>query len=66
MLCKSLSIFQSLFEDTIINANFLKSHICNISCIEVNTLVATLKKKVIGKCQRQIIIHSTYKRMDPD
>ena len=34
------SIFQSLFEDTTIATNFLKSHICNTLCNETNTLFA--------------------------
>ena len=34
------SIFQSLFEDTTITINFLKSHFFNTSCFEINILFA--------------------------
>ena len=38
-------IFQSLFEDTTIATNFLKSHICSTFCIEIHTWFATFNKK---------------------
>ena len=37
-------IFQSLFEDTTITTNFLKSHICSTS-IEIDKLFAIFIKK---------------------
>ena len=41
-------VFQSLFEDTIITTNFLKSHICSTSCIEIHTLFAIFNNKELG------------------
>ena len=38
-------IFQSLFEDTTINTNFLKSCICNTICIETHKLFALFNNK---------------------
>ena len=38
-------MLQSLFEDTEITTTFVKSHICSISCIEINTFFALLNNK---------------------
>ena len=43
-----LGLFLSLFEDITITTNFLKSYIYSKSCIEINTLFATLKNKKLG------------------
>ena len=37
--------FQSLFEDITITTNFLKSHICSTSCIDIHTLFAIFNNK---------------------
>ena len=39
------TIFRGLFEDTTITTNFLKSHICNTSCIKINAFFAILNNK---------------------
>ena len=39
------AIFQNFFEDTTITINFLKSHICSTSCIEIHALFAIFNNK---------------------
>ena len=57
MLWNSLGLFsQSLFEDTTITRNFLKSHICKTSYIEINTLFVTYNNKESG-ISDQLIVH---------
>ena len=37
-----LDTYKTLFEDTTITTNFLKSYICNTSCIEISTLLFSI------------------------
>ena len=46
-------IFESLFEDTTITTNFLKSYICSTSCIEIHTLFVIFNNKESTKFQSQ-------------
>ena len=43
-----MSVFLSLHQDTTITTNFLKSHICKTSCIEIYTLFAIFNNKELG------------------
>ena len=54
-------IFQSLFEDTAITTNFLKSHVCNTFCTEIDTLFATFNNKHLGNFRPT---HSILKGID--
>ena len=38
-------IFQTLFEDTTVITNFLKSQICSTFCIEIHTLFTIFNNK---------------------
>ena len=42
------NIFWDCFEDTTVTTNFLKSNICNTSCIEINKLYAIFNNKELG------------------
>ena len=42
------TIFRRLFEDTKITTKFLKRHICNLFCIEINMLFAIFNNKEKG------------------
>ena len=57
------TIFWSLFEDTTIPTKFLKSHICNTPCIEINTLFAIFNNKELGNFKVRPN-HSTPKGVD--
>ena len=56
-------ILQTLFEDTKITTNFLKSHIFNTSCIEIQTLFDISNKKELRKFKVRPA-HSILKRID--
>ena len=58
-------IFQSLFEDTTITTNFLKSHIFNTSGIEIHTLFAIFNSKELRNFKVRPT-HSKLKGMDDD
>ena len=49
-------IFQSLFVDTTVTINFLKSHIFSTSCIEIHTLFAIFNNKEL----RNFKVRQTY------
>ena len=57
------TIFLSLFEDTTITTNFPKSHICNTSYIEINTLFAIFNNKGLRNFKIRPN-HCILKRMD--
>ena len=55
------TIFWSLFEDTTIPTKFLKSHICNTPCIEINTLFAIFNNKELGNFKVSWLMESLSK-----
>ena len=57
------TIFRSLFEDTTITTNFLKSHICNASYIEINNNITIFNNKGLGNCKARPN-HSILQRVD--
>ena len=57
------SIFQSLFEDTKITNNFLKSHFFNTSCFVINTLFAIFNTRELRNFKVRLA-HSMLKEMD--
>ena len=56
-------IFQGLLEDTIVTTNFLKSHICSTSCIEIHILLAIFNNKELRNF-RVRTTHSILKAID--
>ena len=56
-------ILQSLFEDTTITTNFLKSHICSTSRIEIQTVSAIFNNKELTNFKVGPI-HSILKGID--
>ena len=55
------AIFQNLFEDTTITTNFLKSHICSTSCIEIHALFAIFNNKEL----RNFNVRPTHSILNP-
>ena len=58
-----LRSFSENTEDTTVTANFLKSHICNTSCTEINTLLAIFSNKGLSNLKVRPN-HSIFKGID--
>ena len=56
-------IFQSLFEDTTVTTNLLKSYICSTSCIEIHTFFAISNNKELRNFKVRPA-HRMLKRID--